>query len=371
MNATQKFPFKPDNLPVGNLNWSGIIDLVGKANRYVARYDGLLQSVLNPEVLLTPLRTKEAVLSSKIEGTQATLEEVLEYEADHSSENKNDHKKGDINEIINYRVALLAGKEKMKVRPLSLNVIRQMHMLLMEGVRGDSKDPGNFRRIQNWIGSPGSTMETARFIPPDVPTMHSALDNWEKYIHQDEKDALVQLAIVHGQFEIIHPFLDGNGRIGRILIPLFLYHKEIIQQPVFYMSDFLESNRKDYYDALKDITDSRDWTNWIRFFLKGIIHQAEKNIRQTRSIIQLYEEMKVKIVEETHSQFAIHCLDHIFKKPIFNSSEFYKNAGIPKATASRLVKTMEESGIINCLEKGMGRRPSFYTFRPLLNIINQ
>lgn len=361
-------PYIPDQLPLPDLDWSSFIDLLGKANRYVARYDGQLQSVLNPEVLLSPLRTQEAVLSSKIEGTLATLEEVMEFEAAHRAD---DSKKGDIYEIINYRIALLTGRDKMKERPLSLNMIKRIHQILLEGVRGESKDPGNFRRIQNWIGSPGSTMENARYVPPQVPTMIEALYNWESYIHYEEKDVLVQLAIIHAQFEIIHPFLDGNGRIGRIMIPLFLYHKEIIQQPVFYMSDYLESNRKEYYNALKDITDNHDWTNWIRFFLHGITVQAEKNIDQTRSIIELYEKMKVTIINEIHTQFAIQCLDFIFCNPIFNTGKFIADSEIPRPSAARLLKLMESSDIVSCIQRGAGRRPSVYAFRPLLKIVNR
>lgn len=361
-------PFKPDSLPLATIHWDSIIDLMSKANRYIARYDGLLQSVVNPDVLLSPLRTKEAVLSSKIEGTQATLEEVMEYEAGHPTKDEN---KGDIGEVLNYRIALMSARNVMNQLPLSLRVIRQIHEVLMSNVRGENKDPGNFRRIQNWIGAPGTTMENARFVPPTVPDMHESLNNWEEYIHYNDKDPLVQLAIIHAQFEIIHPFLDGNGRIGRILIPIFLYHKEIIQEPVFYMSDFLESNRQDYYDSLKDITDHRDWTNWIRFFLNGIILQAEKNIGQTRAIIQLYEQMKIKIASEIHSQFTINCLDFLFKEPIFNSGEFYRKSQIPKTSASRLLKSLEESEIITCIERGSGRRASLYAFRGLLRIINQ
>lgn len=365
---SNKLPYVPDRLPLKEIDWSKLVDLMGKANRFIARYDGLLQSIVNPDVLLSPLRTQEAVLSSKIEGTQATLEEVMEFDA---KQHRNESKKGDIGEIVNYRMALTFGRGKMEEKPLSLNVIREMHYHLMVGVRGDGKDPGNFRRIQNWIGSPGSEMTGARFIPPSVTEMHNALDNWEKYIHSDELDVMVQLAIVHAQFEIIHPFLDGNGRMGRILIPLFLYHKEVIHEPVFYMSQYLESNREQYYDALKEITDNGSWTEWIRFFLKGIVLQAEKNINQTKEILGLYEEMKGDLTAHTHSQFSIHCLDFIFTKPIFNTSEFQSKSGVPKTSANRLLKSMVENNIIECIEKGAGRRPSLYAFRKLIKIINK
>ncbi len=361
-------PYTPVELPLKNIDWEQLVDLMGKANRYIARYDSLLQSVLNPEVLLAPLRTQEAVLSSKIEGTQATLEEVLEYEADEIAD---DHSKSDIFELINYRIALKQGRETMKTRPLSLNSIKQMHSVLMQGVRGDSKDPGNFRRIQNFVGSPGSTIENARFVPPSIPVMMEALSNWEKYLHHNDKDVLVQLAVVHAQLEIIHPFLDGNGRMGRIMIPLFLYHKEIIQEPVFYLSDFLESNRSDYYDALKEITDTGNWTNWIRFFLNAIVVQSEKNIHKTREIIKLYETVKSEIVSTTHSQFAIQCLDSLFVQPIFSSRYFERNSNIPKSSVARLLNTLNSNRIIATVQQGSGRRPTIYAFRRLLNIVNQ
>ncbi len=361
-------PFLPHELPIKNIEWDKLIDIMGKANRYVARYDGLLQSIINPEVLLSPLRTQEAVLSSKIEGTQATLEEVLQFEAQDAAP---DHAKGDIFEVINYRIALIEARDQMKVRPLSLNSIRKMHEKLMSGVRGENKDPGNFRRIQNFIGSPGSTIESARFVPPAVPVMMDALDKWEKYIHIDDQDVLVQLAVIHAQFEIIHPFLDGNGRMGRILIPLFLYHKKIIQEPVFYLSAYLESHRSDYYDALKDITDTGSWTNWIRFFLQAIVVQAESNIEKTREIIRLYESVKTEIAAATHSQYAMHCLDALFKSPIFSSKNFEKSSTIPKASVARILSALVENKIIKIAQKGSGRRPTIYTFERLLKIVNK
>ncbi len=366
--ATQMKPFKPHRLPLKDLEWEDFVEPLGRANQHIARYDGLLQSIVNPEVLLSPLQTQEAVLSSKIEGTQATLEEVMEFEAEARQTEK---QKGDIQEVLNYRVALLAGRDMMKEKPLSLNVIRHMHRLLLTGVRGSGKDPGNFRRLQNWIGTPGSTIEQARFIPPAVPDMLEGIYNWEKYLHSDEKDALVQLAVVHAQFEILHPFMDGNGRIGRILIPLFLYHKNIIHQPVFYMSQYLEGHREEYYNALKTITDTGQWTHWILFFLEGIVEQAKRNIKQTLEIIRLYDDMKIVMAEKTHSQWAIQCLDFIFSRPIFNTAVFNKESNVPKSSAARLLRIMEENNIIECISRGAGRRPSVFAFRKLLNVINQ
>ena len=366
-NSHKLKPYLPINLPFTDIDWPKLIDLMGKANRYVARYDGLLQSVINPDVLLAPLRTQEAVQSSKIEGTQASLRDVLEYEGEQDVE---EHKKGDIYEVLNYRIALKEGREQMQTKPLTLNLVRKMHGTLMREVRGSSSDPGNFRRMQNFIGAPGSNIENARYVPPSVPVMNDALNNWESYMHHEEPDVLVQLAIVHAQFEIIHPFLDGNGRMGRILIPLFLYHKKIIHEPVFYLSDYLESHRTHYYNALKDITDSGVWTNWIRFFLNAIIVQAEKNIKKTRAIINLYEEVKKEISESTHSQYGIQCLDTIFIQPIFSTNYFANNSGIPKSSVIRLLDILVQEGVINIAKKSSGRRPTIYVFRRLLAIVN-
>ena len=360
-------PYVPLPLPPAHLEWEALLDLMGAANRHIARYDGLLHSVVNPNLLLAPLRTQEAVLSSKIEGTQATLEQVMAYEG---SPQVPEGPLADIQEVINYRNALTYARDQLATLPLSLRLVRNTHRILLQGTRGAHSDPGNFRRSQNWIGAPGSTLATARFVPPDVPTMQAGLHNWEQYLHYDEKDTMVQLAIVHAQFEILHPFIDGNGRIGRILIPLFLFHKDIIHQPVFYMSQYLESNRAAYYDALKHITDSGSWTQWIRFFLTGVIQQAKTNTEQLRQITDLYEETKLLIAQTTRSQWAIQCLDYLFARPIFNTTDFNNSAQVPKTSAARLLKTMEAQGIIAVVNKGAGRSPAQYAFLPLLHIIN-
>jgi len=361
-------PYKPENLPLQRLDWKQLISLMSEANRKLARYDGILQTMPNPVLLLSPLTTQEAVLSSRIEGTQATLEEVLKFEADPK---KQTEKYADIQEVINYREATSLAVEEMKKRPISLNLIKNIHSVLLQSVRGQGKARGEFRKVQNWIGKPGSTIEEARFVPPDPVELLSSLDNFEKYIHYEEKDRLVQLAIVHAQFEILHPFLDGNGRIGRILIPLFLFEKKILNIPMFYISAFFESNRDEYYERLKVVTNNNDWEGWILFFLRGIIVQSEKNTDKARSILQLYEMMKEKMISITHSQYSIKALDILFDMPIFSSTEFIKNSNIPKASAKRILNRLNESGTINILVEGAGRRPALYIFKQLIEIANQ
>jgi Fic family protein len=356
-------PFKPHTLPLDKLNWTNLVAEISLANREIARYDGLLQSVPEPMVLLAPLRTKEAVLSSKIEGTQATLEEVFEFEAEQNGD-ETLSRVHDILEVLNYREALSYAVKEMKERPISINMIRRIHEILLEGVRGESKDRGNFRKIQNWIGKPGSKQEEARFVPPSPA-------NLMEYIHHEDVDPLVQLAIVHAQFEIIHPFLDGNGRIGRIIIPLFLYHHQIIHQPAFYLSAYFEEHRQEYYDSLKTITDTGDWSHWIKFFLKALITQSKENSNKVKEIMALYDEMKEKITKHTHSQFAIQTLDQLFCTPVFSSSKFFKATKIPKASASRILTTLAENDILKITRKGTGRKPSIYKFKKLMDVINR
>ena len=219
-------PYTPKNLPITDqIDWVNIISLVSKACYALAKYEGILKGIINPLLLLTPLTTKEAVISSKIEGTQATLEEVLEYEA---SANVTDEKRVDINEIINYRQAVSYAMEQIKEKPINLNLMKKVHYGLLDSVRGRDKARGEFRIIQTWIGSPGSPIEEASYVPPVPEVVPHAMSNLEHYIHYEEKDKLVQLAILHAQFEIIHPFLDGNGRVGRMLIPLFLVENKLL-----------------------------------------------------------------------------------------------------------------------------------------------
>ncbi len=359
-------PFKPDILPLKNINWLDFIEKMSEANRKIARYDGLLRSIVQPNVLLAPLQTKESVLSSTIEGTQASLREVLEFEA-HDQEKPASE---DIVEILNYRHALIFAKNRLQEKPISLGVIKEIHKILMQDVRGKYQSPGKFRENQNWIGKPGTAIESARFIPPKIEDMHISLAEWEKYIHHPEKDPIIQLAIIHGQFEIIHPFRDGNGRIGRILIPLFLYQKGIIYTPSFFMSEYLESHRDEYYDSLKSISDTHDWSEWLHFFLDAFIVQADTNIQLTKSILDLYDKYKIDIVDFTHSQYALPCLDFLFSNPIFSSTRFRKESEIPHTSTNRLLKKLENKGIINRIIKGKGNQPSYFIFNELYGLIN-
>ena len=273
--------------PPPSLRWEELIPLLGPASAALARYDGLLQAIPNPQVLLAPLTTQEAVLSSRIEGTQATASEVFEFEADEAR--FTGERRDDIREVLNYRRALSFAVTKLAELPLSLRLLLDSHRLLMSGVRGASKAPGEYRRIQNWIGAPGCTEETARFIPIAPQLLPEAMGALENYIHSDEPDKLVQLAVVHAEFEALHPFLDGNGRLGRMIIPLFLVEKRLLSSPNFFVSAYFDQDRQSYYDALLSVSAGGDWTPWCRYFLQALSTQALDNEKRARSILDLYQ----------------------------------------------------------------------------------
>jgi Fic family protein len=355
--------------PPKNVDWQKLIPLIGPANADLARYDGLLSTIPNADILLSPLTTQEAVLSSKIEGTVITIGEVLEIEAGGIGEPISQPKRDDAEEVLNYRRAMKACLAEMRDRPLSQQILRAAHALLMRGVRGRDKSPGQYRKEQNWIGARGCAIEEASFVPISPEHLQSGMDEWERYLNGTrELDTLVQLAILHVEFEALHPFKDGNGRLGRMLIPLFLYQRKLLHSPDLYMSGYLEARREEYQERLREVSGKGDWTGWILFFLQGISQQAKSNEKKTREVLALYDRVKKQVVEITHSQYSIAAVDFIFQTPIFTSTTFIEHSLIPKPTAGRILSLLREADLLTPLAEGRGRRPSIYAFRALLNI---
>ncbi|MBI4828902.1 MAG: Fic family protein [Nitrospinae bacterium] len=353
--------------PPTKLDLVRLLPLIGPANAELARFDGILSAIPNANVLLAPLTTQEAVLSSKIEGTQATFGEVLEFEA--GSDTGSVEKEADIHEVLNYRVAMYGAVTQMEELPLSQRLIKNAHKVLMRGVRGENKSPGEYRKIPNWIGPPGGKIETARFVPPGAERVPDAMSAWERYLHADAPDKLVQLAILHAEFEAIHPFLDGNGRLGRLFVPLYLKDKNLLSSPNFYISAHLEANREEYYDRLLAVSRDGDWTGWCVFFLTAIIEQSRSNHAKAKAILDLYEEKKRQITELTHSQHAINALDWLFSRTIFTAPDFNASERIPGPTARRILKILTDGGILHVLRPGKGRRPAILAFPNLINIV--
>ncbi len=353
--------------PPTSLDWPRLIPLLGPAAAAVARYDGMLAAVPNPDILLSPLTTQEAVLSSRIEGTQATMGEVLEFEA--GEEEVSPERREDIREVLNYRAAMREAEKLLSDLPLSQRVVREIHRVLLTDVRGENKAPGEYRRVPNWIGPPGCSAEQARFLPIGADQLPAAMSAWERYIHEEAPDRLVQLAILHAEFEALHPFLDGNGRLGRMLVPLFLWKKRLIRRPMFYISAWLEAHRDEYYDRLLAVSRDDDWTGWCGFFIEAIRAQAEDNLRRTETILRLYQNLKHRLPDLTRSQYAVRALDWIFDRPIFRAPDFIQGAGIPAPTARRFLNVLRSEGILKDLRAGRGRRSAVLAFPQLLNIV--
>ena len=356
--------FTPPSLPLKKLDWTQIVPLLGKAHSAVGRFDALLGNVPNPGLLILSLISNEAVLSSRIEGTLASLEDVFRFQAEGNAES---HKKTDIQEVINYREAMdyvYMNLDDPHGLPLSARLIKGAHLRLMEGVRGESKNPGKFRTIGVHIGASG---RPPTYIPPEPSKVPDLMQNLEQYIHSEEQDTLVQSAILHAQFEMINPFTDGNGRVGRLIIPLFLYEKKVIALPYLYISEYLEGHRQEYYDRLGNISEQNDWEGWIIFFLNAITEQSKSTTRKLQAIINLKEETQKRIQQKTRSRFTQQMTDFIFANPIFTGTEFAIN--IAAISTPRLLKVMTDAGIIEKMSEGKGRRSTLYIFRRLLDIV--
>lgn len=361
-------PVQPQLLPITDVEWEPLIPLIGQANRSLAHYDGVLHGVPNPEVLLSPLTTQEAVISSRIEGTQATFGEVLKFEA--GEEPEQESRQLDIQEILNYRAALRMAEDSLESKPFNLNLLLSLHEVLLDSVRGRDKGRGRFRTTQNWIGAPGCTTEKAQFVPPDFALVPRLMDNWEKYYHMKRPDPLVQLAVVHAQFEIIHPFLDGNGRLGRILIPLYLHEKNILSRPMFYLSAYLDEHRDEYVDRLRVLgQEDRAWNDWIGFFLTALIEQAAANATKALAIMALYERLKRQVLDLTHSQFAVPLLNLLFEQPVFRTTTLEVRAGMPsRPMIMNLLGTLKREGILKTVREGRGRRAGILALPELVNL---
>lgn len=355
--------------PPDNIDWPRLVTLIGTANRALARYDGLVAAIPNAAVLLSPLTTQEAVLSSKIEGTNVTMSEVLEIEAGGDGAGVSQPKREDAEEIRNYRMALRKTASVLETRPLTLQLLRAAHALLMDGVRGRDKSPGAFRTQQNWIGPAGCLMEQANFVP--VPQAHLAagLDAWAAYVGGDaERDPLVQLAVAHLEFEALHPFADGNGRLGRMIIPLFLFARKLLHGPNFYMSGYLEARREEYVERMRAVSRDGAWTEWCTFFLEGLIDQASDNQAKATAILTLHQRMMRDVADITRSHYAANVVDFIFDRPIFSTVHFVDHAGIPRPSALRFLPLLRDKGVLRIVREGGGRRAAIFAFPELLNI---
>jgi Fic family protein len=356
--------FVPAPLPPV-LEWTPrLIGVLSEADRLIGRLAGEGSRLPNPHVLMRPFVRREAVLSSKIEGTQSTLGELLAAEAGAVVKRSPE----DLREVGNYVVALEHGILRLKKLPISVRLIRELHEKLMEGVRGQHAAPGSFRKTQNWIGRPGSTQATATFIPPPPGEVAPCLAAWEKFIHESNLPPLVTIALAHYQFEAIHPFLDGNGRVGRLLITLFLIERKILPTPLLYLSAFFEASRRDYYEGLRSVSERGAWEDWLEYFLQGIARMSEDALNRATRMNDLLAEWRVQLAGRSTNN-PLRVLDLLAANPFLTITGAASQLKLAFTTAQRAIERLEENGIVQKVSDA--RRDRVYCARALLEILEE
>ena len=336
----QKLPPKPE-IKID----MDMLTLLSEADNRLGRLDGITETLPNPELFVAMYVKKEAVLSAQIEGTQASLADVLN---DQSSKNKTEYSPDGVKEIVNYVNAIYYGLDRLEELPLSLRLIREIHGVLLQNVRGADKSPGEFRRSQNWIGPAGCSLSTATFVPPEPSEMMTALSDLENFFYDETPlPPLIKIALIHAQFETIHPFLDGNGRMGRLLITFWLCHQKRLSKPLLYLSYYFKENRAEYYQSLMDVRFNGDWENWIKFFLRGVVEVSDEAINSAKQIIDLqqkYTELLNSLDRNNGNYITL--LNSLFDNPIITKSDVSDLLGVSAATAGTMVNVFCEAGIL-------------------------
>lgn len=339
--------------------------LLSRADRSLARLDGIITVLPNPDLFIAMYVKKEALLSSQIEGTQASLEGILEFEADLTPRDDI----ASVREVINYIKALDYGIRRLKDLPMSLRLIREIHHILIEGTRGSQRNPGEFRKSQNWIGPTGAPLSEAAFVPPPPEVVLQAMSDIETFLHaRDKIPPLVKIALAHAQFETVHPFLDGNGRVGRLLITFYLVWQEILSRPVLYLSFHLKKHRTRYYDLLMKVRTEGAWEEWIGFLLEGVVKTSEEATSTAREIIALKEGMIARIYEHAISSIhAVRLIGLLFQKPLVSAGDIVAGLALSKEAVSELIKRFEKAAILT--EISGKQRYRRYLFKPYVDLI--
>lgn len=361
------YAFIPYTLPPKlTLEWKWV-SLLSDADRALSELSGIARQLPNPKLLTAPYTRKEAVLSSRIEGTQASISDLLLYEAEDSTSPNT----SDVQEVKNYVTATYYGIKRLSSLPISRRLIQEVHEKLMKDVRGNHATPGEFRRSQNWIGPPGCSLKDATYVPPPVSELENTIGEWEKYLHSENGEpTLIKCALLHYQFEAIHPFLDGNGRVGRLLITLFLAEKGYLTQPILYLSSFFEKYRDEYYALLLNVSQKGDWNSWIEYFLRGVAQQSKEAIENANRIVNLQKKYR----ETLHShkkripQTALKLIDHLFVNPFISASKIAKDWDMDFPAIMRGVQKLVELGIIK--EITGNRRNRLFLAESLIKILD-
>jgi Fic family protein len=340
--------------------------LLSRADVALGRLDGVVKVIPDRDFFVSMYVRREAVLSSQIEGTQSTLEDLLGAELEPGGAAADSH--SDVGEIVNYVRAMNHGLRRLDELPLSLRLLREIHAELLRDGRGARATPGEFRTSQNWIGPSGATLQQATFVPPPTSEMRQALDDFERYFHRDEQPVLIEAALSHAQFETIHPFLDGNGRVGRLLITFLLVHRGVLRAPLLYLSHYLKLHRTEYYDRLTAVRVRGDWEGWLRFFLEGVATTAAEAAETAERIFELRENHRTLVMRETGA-IGLRLLSALFDRPLVNVNYLTRALGVSFPTANRLVARFEELGLLR--EVTGQRRSRRFRYDPYLRLFDE
>lgn len=369
LNFENAVGYHYDKFPPANIDYGKLIKQLANAAGAIARYDQMLKNLHNSEIMLAPLRNQEAVISSRMEGTVSTMDEILQYEADYDEAGIDEgNTRLEVVETILYQRALKNAQAAIESgQPFSQFLIKAAHQQLLSWGRGATKSPGKYKNEQNYLVD--KTKRNVLFVPASPEKLQEGLDRLFKYINESDDQPLIKAAITHVEFEALHPFKDGNGRIGRMIITLMLWTSGVISAPHYYISGYFEENKDQYVDSMRRVSESDDWTGWCKLFLEAVEKQAIRNLQTAESIRSLYEEMKIVFGDLLASKWSVNALDFVFTNPVFRNNKFTQSSGIPSASAARFTRLLVDKGLITLVQEASGRRPALYRFEPLMQLV--
>ncbi len=368
LDFSQAVDYHYDRFPPKTLDYNRLMSSLLSATDALARYDQMLKNLHNSEILLAPLRNQEAIISSRMEGTISTLDEILQYEADFAEHETPKEVRSDIIETVLYQRALKNAQRAMKDGyPLSKSLIKTLHQQLLSLGRGATKSPGQFKNEQNYLAD--RNKKTILFVPISPEKLEYGLDKLFDYINHNPTPILPKTAITHLEFEALHPFQDGNGRIGRMLITLMLWQAGAISEPHFYISAYFEEHKEEYLALMRQVSENDDLMAWCEFFLQALANQAHQNLTIAQNISDLYDNMKPIFSETLSSKWAMTVLDFVFTYPVFRGNQLSEKTEITPATANRFVRTLHDKGILMLKEESAGRKSALYSFEPMMNLV--
>ena len=367
LDLSKAVHYHAGGFPPAPLDYGRMLPGLLAANAALARYDQMLRGLHNSEIFLAPLRGQEAVISSRMEGTISTMDEMLQLEAEYGDDDEGAESefRSDVIETVLYRRALNTAQRQLEEgHPFSETLVKSIHRQLLSLGRGASKSPGRYKTAQNYVGDRGSRV--VNFVPIAPEHLPGGMEALFALIGDDTLPILVRTALAHAEFEALHPFKDGNGRVGRMLITLMLWRGGAISAPHFYISRFFEDHNDEYIARLRDVSAETDWQGWCGFFFEAVAQQAARNLEVADEIRAFYEEMKTRFAEWLASKYSVAALDYMFTLPVFRNSAFTHDAGIPQQTAARFTRVLLQEGILQTVREPAGRRSAIYRFEPLM-----